>query len=552
MIRKVVIRRFKRFDEVEFRLPGHVVLAGANNTGKTTILQAIASWGLALDRWKRQNDFQRHGGAYTKVPVTRQTFVSVPLRTFDLLWRDRDYKGNVEVELHGAAGWTLPIEFMADSTEQIYVRPRRDVPPDQVRAVDLPTVFIPPMTGLVIDEPLYQRPKLDHTLGQARPGEVLRNLLVEASLSAPAWHALQESIERLFGYALLVPDAAGAHIVAEYRARPGGPHFDVGSAGSGFQQVLMLLTFLHTRPASVLLLDEPDAHLHVILQDAIYGELRRVAAQTGSQLVIATHSEVIIKSADPAELYVVLQAPRPVADSDEKRRLIASLGTLSNEDVMLALDAPGVLYLEDYTDLLILREWARILGHRAADLLTTRLFWRRTVHQPRPGAAGISAREHYDALRLVRADLPGLELLDGDAHPEIQATPLTGSGLQRLRWRRYEIESYLVHPAPLERFVERQVGPGAFDAAREALRAHIARVFRPEFANAPLDPEPLVENYLRTTKARSDVLPPLLDAAGLAGFPYTRYYEIAAGMQPDEIHPEVREKLDGILQAFGL
>ena len=37
----------------------------------------------------------------------------------------------------------------------------------------------------------------------------------------------------------------------------------------------MLLTFLNTRPGSVLLLDEPDAHLHVILQDAIYGELRR-------------------------------------------------------------------------------------------------------------------------------------------------------------------------------------------------------------------------------------------------------------------------------------
>ena len=43
MIRVVRIRGFKRFDDVEFRLPGHVVLAGPNNTGKTTVLQAIAS-----------------------------------------------------------------------------------------------------------------------------------------------------------------------------------------------------------------------------------------------------------------------------------------------------------------------------------------------------------------------------------------------------------------------------------------------------------------------------------------------------------------------------
>ena len=40
MIRKVILRRFKRFaDETFESLPGHIVLAGPNNTGKTTVLQ---------------------------------------------------------------------------------------------------------------------------------------------------------------------------------------------------------------------------------------------------------------------------------------------------------------------------------------------------------------------------------------------------------------------------------------------------------------------------------------------------------------------------------
>jgi len=38
----------------------------------------------------------------------------------------------------------------------------------------------------------------------------------------------------------------------------------------------------------------------------------------------------------------------------------------------------------------------------------------------------------------------------------------------------------------------------------------------------------------------------------LPGFPYTRYHEIAAVMKPEEIHPEVREKLDKIMEAFRL
>ena len=33
---------------------------------------------------------------------------------------------------------------------------------------------------------------------------------------------------------------------------------------------------------------------------------------------------------------------------------------------------------------------------------------------------------------------------------------------------------------------------------------------------------------------------------------HTRYHEIAALMLPEEIHPEVTEKLDGVCRAFGV
>lgn len=47
-ISKVVIRNFKRFSDETFDLDGHVVVAGPNNSGKTTLLQAVATWSLAL------------------------------------------------------------------------------------------------------------------------------------------------------------------------------------------------------------------------------------------------------------------------------------------------------------------------------------------------------------------------------------------------------------------------------------------------------------------------------------------------------------------------
>jgi hypothetical protein len=444
---------------------------------------------------------------------------------------------------------------LPSTVEQVLVRPRADVAVDVAREAALPVVFVPPMTGLASEEPLYANPEfVQLRLAQARPGEVLRNVLVGASKSSEAWRAIVEALARLFHYRLLPPDDRGAHIVAEYEPSGGGPRLDIASAGSGLQQVLMLLATLHTQPGAVLLLDEPDAHLHVILQDAIYGELRRVAAQKRSQLLIATHSEVVINSVEPDELCLTLGQPRLLSDRAERDRLRRSLAVLSNTDVMLAEAAPGVLYVEGRTDLEVLQALARVVAHRTAGVLTSNLLWRECSREARPGGRGVPAEQHFAALRLARPDLPGIALLDRDSNPNLPETEMTAGGLRRVRWRRYEIESYLVHPAALERFVVEQVGSGA-DEGRRGLREKLREIFQEltdAFVADPLHPAPLVENFLESRKARTEILPPLLDAAGLHGFAYTRYHEIAAVMRPDEVHPEVIEKLDRIAEVFGV
>lgn len=549
MITELTLHNFKRFGDLTFAVPGHVVLAGPNNTGKTTLLQALATWSLALERWRTGNDFNRRNG-YTKVPMTRSMFSAVPLRNFELLWNERRYAGRVEIGVRLGDGRHIVMELESDSAEQIYVKPRNDVNPEHLRPVPPRVAYVPPMTGLSVDEPVYQRPKIEQLLGLGKPGEVIRNLLLLTHQDTPAWERLTDVIRRLFSFELAAPDGAGADIVAEYRrvAEPGvaAPRLDIGSAGSGFQQVLLLMTFLHAKPGSVLLLDEPDAHLHVILQDAIYHELRSVAERDGSQLIVATHSEVIIDAVEPTELFVVLNEPRPVANGEEQRALIRSLKVLDNADVMRAMVAPGVLYLEGHTDLALLREWARILDHKPAlRLLEPTLFWRPTVWEPREGAAGIRARDHYQALQLVKPALPGLMLLDDDNDPHaIPDTPLTGQGLQRLRWRRYEIESYLFHPEAMARFV-RQVTANETNEA--AARDYMAANHLPAFLRDPFsDPD-----YLKAMKARTQLIPPVLQAGGVQ-LHYTRYSEIAAQMRADEVHPEVTEKLNGLCAAFGV
>ncbi|MEW6753791.1 MAG: AAA family ATPase [Candidatus Latescibacterota bacterium] len=556
MIRALTMRRFKRFDEVTFDLQGHVVLAGPNNLGKTTILQAIAAWSLALARWKQLGDFQRHGGQYPWAPIARQAFLPVPLVNFEWLWHERRYQGHVEIDLASDKGWRVGMQLRADSTEQIYVRPTANVEPDTARSAQIRCTYVPPMSGLSIGEPVYTRAKQDQLLGQGRPGEIIRNLLLEASQSA-AWGPLTEAVRRLFGCELLVPDGSGPDIVCEYRAEGSPVQYEISATGSGMQQVVMLLSFMHMRPASVLLLDEPDAHLHVFLQDSIYNELRSVAARQDSQLIMATHSEVIINSVAPEELCLVYGHPRRLADVAERSRLAQSLRILNQADVTVALEAPGVLYLEGPTDLALLREWARILQHPVYQWLSQQPFWRPLVWEGRPGATGTKARDHFEALRLVRPDITGVLLLDSDGEAR-GATPspsLEKGALNRLAWSRYETESYLVHPGALARFL----GPhlGGEREARQRVIASLTRLFGASelaeaFAAVPHEPPPIVESFLVNTKAREAILPPILTDAGIHGMDYTRYADIAAAMARDDVHPEVLAKLDQIQQAFGL
>ena len=547
MIRKVVIRRFKRFQDTTFEFPGHVVIAGPNNAGKTTVLQAIAAWSLSYKQWKTLNNFNPRNG-YQRMPIARQAFSSVPLRTYDLLWRDRGYREPIEIEIQHSAGWSLCMEFVPDSTEQIFVHPKATVPSLTAQNANLDVVFVPAMSGLSKEEPLYAVPAtIESLLGQARPGDVLRNLLVQAHQSPVAWDALQKSIDHLFGYELLPPNANGAYIIAEYRPRAGARELDIGGAGSGFQQILMLLTFLNTKPASVLLLDEPDAHLHIILQDAIWNELKEVARRQNSQLIIATHSEVIINAVEPRDLCILVDQPRQVTGEQEKQILADSMRLLSNTDIMLAIESKGILYLEGSTDLNILREWAKVLKHKLYELIDdSDLMWRPVVADQRLKGTGIKSTDHHKALTLVNANFPALELVDGDANAGIQSTDITGRGYQRLRWNRYEIESYLLHPAALERFVQSATNTTANDLPTQDLRKHFQQNYPPQFIANPFEDLAFIKN----TKARTELLPPALAAAGLPGFPYQRFGEIASIMLPDEIHPEVKEKLDLILKAF--
>ena len=384
MIRQVTLKGFKRFGDVRFSIPGHVVLAGPNNTGKTTLLQAIAVWELGFRKWRELADFNPRKNGYSWQDLERLAFSAVAVRSFSLLWRNRQRNSPFEVGLQvdGMPLVTLEFRFKADGLMQ--VRPVADAaiysfmwnkPNLQLR-----TTFIPAMSGLAREERRLADPEaIDDLLAQGRPGEVLRNLLVIAHQDDVAWRKFNETIGRLFDCELLPPQT-GAVLICEYvqRGLPQPPRLDIASAGSGFLQVLLLMTLLLTQHrdanagTSILLIDEPDAHLHLILQRSIYGELRSVATTRQAQLFVATHSEMIVNNVESRELYLMYGTPRLVQSDVERGQLSRSMDILTHSDMLEVEGALGVFYTEDFTDIDILEAFARVLGDEVALRLLSR------------------------------------------------------------------------------------------------------------------------------------------------------------------------------------
>ncbi len=107
--------------------------------------------------------------------------------------------------------------------------------------------------------------------------------------------------------------------------------FDIDELSSGEKEIISLfLPFLEeqmnqiltqlegTTPSSptaqdlIILIDEPELHLHPALQAKLLDYFRKVIGTTQTQFIIATHSPVLINEAHVDELYMLLP-PEPIA-----------------------------------------------------------------------------------------------------------------------------------------------------------------------------------------------------------------------------------------------
>ena len=313
------------------------------------------------------------------------------------------------------------------------------------------------MSGLETEEPILQPGRIDVLLGQGQTAQVLRNLCLLVYKDAPAdWDDIVKLMARLFAVQLGNPqETARGSINLFYRQDNVKELLDVALAGRGFQQLLLIIAYLYSHRGSVLLIDEPDAHLEILRQKQVYVLLREIASTNASQVILVTHSEVILDEALDRNLTLLLEGRAD--DLAAKTSIRNALKHYGAEHYVRARQRGYVLYVEGSTDLDVLRALARRLHHRAAECWDERInaFYVQD-NFPDPdlaaelerveGGFGVTPQQHFFALRKMAPDLLGLAILDSDGR---ERQDLDEGGLRIAYWNRYEGENYFVTPQVL-------------------------------------------------------------------------------------------------------
>jgi predicted ATPase len=469
MIHKLILKNFKRIKSEVFEFNDFDLIVGANNSGKSTALQALAIWQYSVNQFIAAKKKGSRG-----IQVVLPNFTALPLPEFNLLWTDRtdrEYIADekkpgkktqnyiyIEIDVYWRDEQHIEQNFCVQmryqSPQAVFAIPQGDWA-NFTEKVNLPSfpkiVYVPPFSGLEPHEKWIDDGNVRQQIGKAQPGSVLRNLLFrvidreDVAINANEdWKEIVNRIKEWFDIELKIPayeKGISTEITAEYKANK--KTFDVISGGSGFHQIVTLLAFVYGYPdVTTILLDEPDAHLHVNLQRQIVNYFNLINKK---QFIIATHSEEFIKRVEiPSILSMLSGKPTRVASNHE---ILHALSDIDNIDVVRTQSSPFILYVEGEDDERLLSSWANILGKNEV----YQKFYPFILGGSTKKEMQDKADAHYKALKQINPQVKRAILLDYDSD-NVAINP-QANNIVLNEWKRKNIDNYLLVPDAWKRAV---------------------------------------------------------------------------------------------------
>lgn len=337
VIKSFLIENFKSIRSLEIALDSELsVLTGANNSGKTTILEALSLWvecfnvmsataGKTVKERYRKGDHILGGTNNQYVPFGY--FKSVQSPHFADIFYNRDLNNKIRLvaTLYDADKLlTLDVGFAIASSTQSRYAIRHDGERDfnyeafnrmfSIWEQPIGVYLSSPVANIQTSENFLTWPQIEERIAQKKSFDVMRNRLYTL-YSTPLFQQFESDLSYiLFGTEVqakisLVSRSnvnSDTQVLINYTIGDEKVEKDLALLGSGSLQAIEILLNIYHRTEMrkdmyLILLDEPDSHIHRDVQKRLFRVLSRVTSN--NQIVLTTHNEALIRSTPLRQIF---------------------------------------------------------------------------------------------------------------------------------------------------------------------------------------------------------------------------------------------------------
>ncbi|SEG36333.1 AAA family ATPase [Jhaorihella thermophila] len=355
-LRQVTIRNFKAIEDTTLDLADFNVIVGANGSGKSSVLQAL-HW-MLQSATHRQVRPRREGGE----TISERDALYMPTRQYRNAGHGQEYGNKVgspqlDLEMKADCGGDKHLKaktwIKSGRNEGIKVHlPAENELIQKIRAEKREiSAYIPGLAGISLEEEKRVPVIVRRQAAAGDANTVLRNILhlmqKRDGGGTDDLERLQSFVSRVMGDLTLkveFDENRHTHIVAEFQTaemREADPKRfkPLELAGIGFLQVIQIFAYLiYFRPV-LLLVDEPDAHLHPSTQEKLINILAEAAREFDTQVILTTHSPSVVRAL-PADARVIWMRDGNVdPNGDTTGRQMMGWGLLDKRILLLTEDS---------------------------------------------------------------------------------------------------------------------------------------------------------------------------------------------------------------------
>lgn len=350
LLSSVKIERFKNITDIEIPLGGINLLIGSNNAGKSSIQQAI-QFSVSIAQTTAQQG-ARWSQDRCPSSLSSESLIYSPLRDVEAL---APY-GRLQTSLEHA----IKVTFVENTNSTVTIRKGRNrnittslegrALGEHLQNIESPySMIVPGLAGIPSFEEYRPPSVVRKAAAKGDSNSVFRNILLLLSKDDQSWQSFKGKFKTVFpDYEISVRFDSNIDEHINARVTSNEVSLPIDSCGTGILQAIQILAYYYLYKPKLLILDEPDSHLHPNNQRILAILLKELHQETGCQLIISTHSRHFFDALkDDATIHWINNCSLVENSEDLERSILLEIGALDKGDQLRNGEIPCILLTED-------------------------------------------------------------------------------------------------------------------------------------------------------------------------------------------------------------